>query len=532
MQLTRTRGYLGECFAVCSRGPADKATGVLVLPPLGYEDTSSYRPLRVLADAMARAGHLVLRLDWPGLGDSAGAALDEDLHERRLRAVRAGVAALREAGCAKVTGVGVRAGALLGLAAGGLDELVAWGMPPSGKRYLREEKAFHRLAARSFGEVVGDPLPEGSQEAGGFLHGPAVVEALTALTLDTVEVPGRVLLIGRDDAEPDEASVAALAAETLLGSGLGALLENAYHASLDERIREAVVGWLDDEPGAPEHVELADELVGDGWRERPWSLHVGDHQLAGVVCEALRGGQAWQVFFNAGGIRRCGPNRLWTTTARRLAAEGRPSLRFDVHDVGDSDGTDEPWPDLEAMYAEHSIADALAAVDWVEDQGARSIDVAGLCSGAFLGAQTSARRTIRRAVLFNGLAFVWDDDARASSMTAHIRGSLFDARRWKRLLTGKIDARALARSIASKARLRAARIGRSAERDPVDALMEVVRDRGTELVLVSSERDPSIAYLEGHVPTERRPALTLLPGADHTIRPVQLHPKVVDLIAG
>ena len=49
--------------------------------------------------------------------------------------------------------------------------------------------------------------------------------------------------------------------------------------------------------------------------------------------------------------------------------------------------------------------------------------------------------------LFNGLAFVWDDDARASSMTSQIGRSLLDARRWRRLLTGRIDARALARSI-------------------------------------------------------------------------------------
>ena len=33
-------------------------------------------------------------------------------------------------------------------------------------------------------------------------------------------------------------------------------------------------------------------------------------------------------------MRRCGPNRLWTRAARQLAAQGQPSLRLDVHDVG------------------------------------------------------------------------------------------------------------------------------------------------------------------------------------------------------
>lgn len=95
--------------------PRGRPWGGLILPPLGYEDTSAYRPLRILADALAEAGFLTLRLDWPGLGDSAGSALDEDLPLRRLEAVRAALQALREAGHASVGVVGVRAGGLLAM---------------------------------------------------------------------------------------------------------------------------------------------------------------------------------------------------------------------------------------------------------------------------------------------------------------------------------------------------------------------------------------------------------------------------------
>ncbi len=535
--IRRRRGYLGGAFVVVHRPQgATRRAAVLLLPPLGYEDTSAYRPLRVLADALAERGHVVLRLDWPGLGDSPGCALDDDLHARRLDAARSARDALRAAG-AHVIALGVRAGGLLALAAGGFDDLVLWGVPPSGKRYLREERAFHRLASKGFGDVEGEPLPEGAQEAGGFLHGPAVVTALEAL-IPGATAAGRALLIGRDDAAPEEALVAALdGAELTLeqGSGLGALLENAYHATLDAAVRDTVLAWMPTESGEVAELHLEAELVLDHARERPWELEVDGRMLSGVVClpATPRSEQDWQVFFNAGGIRRSGPNRLWTRAARQLAGIGRASLRFDVHDVGDSDGTDQPWSDLEAMYAEASVADALAAVDWVIDQGAAAIDVAGLCSGAFLGAQVSARRTVRRAVLFNGLAFVWDDDARASSMTAHIRGSLLDGRRWRRLLTGKIDARALAGSIVRKGRLRAASLWASeGAPDPVDALLQEVMARGTDLRLVSSEGDPSIAYLDAHVPPDRRPPRTLLAGADHTIRPVQLHPRVVDFVLG
>lgn len=518
-------------------------TGVLLLPPLAYEDTSAYRPLRVLADAVASAGHLVLRLDWPGQGDSQAEALSPQLHELRLGVVVEAAARLRAAGCQQVLGIAVRAGGLLALASGAFDALALWDCPATGRRYLREQKAFHRMAAASFGGgPAATPSPEGSIEAGGFLHGPEVVGALEAFDpKSAVRAVKRALLIGRDGAAPDAGLVEALRAggaevEVEQGQGMAVLLENAYHADLAAGVRERIVDWV----GTPAELhepdlDLAPSLVLDRGVERPWLERGGAGQLSGIVCEPQHGarpGMAWTVFLNAGGIRRCEPNRLWTLAARALAAQGRPSLRFDVRDVGDSDGSAEPHQDLEAMYAPTSIDDAVQAVDWARDQGAASVDVVGLCSGAFLGAQVSARRSIRRALLFNCLAFVWDEEARASSMTAHIRGSLFDARRWKRLLTGKIDARALARAIVNKGRLRLRALRTGEQADAVEALLTEIQARGTQLHLVYSEGDPAIAYLAGHVPADRQPPTTVLPGADHTVRPVALHSRVVDLILG
>jgi hypothetical protein len=398
------------------------------------------------------------------------------------------------------------------------------------------------MAAAAFGKVEGPPLPEGSIEAGGFFHNKAVVEGLGAIdpALAPTEGLRRVLLISRDGSPADAGlgttfAKRGIAVDHLVGSGLSAMLENAYQAGLSASVMQGVLSWL----GPPtqqqqRRVSLAPALHLPALIERPWSLSAGAGTLSGIVCapaqQSIENAQ-WNVFFNAGGIRRCGPNGLWTRAARTLAASGRPSLRFDVRDVGDSDGTDQPHADLEAMYAHSSVEDALAAVDWVADQNARHIDVTGLCSGAFLGAQVSARRTIRRAVLFNGLAFVWNDDARASSMTSQVRGSLFNARRWRRLLTGKIDARALLRSFKDKARLRAHQFwSPSSTPDPVATLLAEVQARGTDLCLVSSEGDPSIAYLESHVLPGHRPSIHIVPGADHTLRPVQLHEAVVNLI--
>ncbi|MDP2307741.1 MAG: alpha/beta fold hydrolase [Pseudomonadota bacterium] len=552
----RARYYLGEAFVV-EHGPASGAvrgTAILILPPMGYEDTCAYRPLRVLADALARAGHVVMRIDWPGLGDSARDDGDPALVDRCREAVAAAAASLRARGFTRVAAVGVRAGGLIALASDALDELVLWATPPRGKGYLREERAFHKMAAHAYGDPPAGrpPLPEGAVEAGGFVYNPRTVAALEGLVaaelaaqLATTRRVRRVLLIERDGTAPLSAFTDALAgagAEVSVSSasGLGSLLENPYEAALDPSVEAAVLGWFSLGAGVivPLTTARKDTIVLDsGVRERPWVHRGGAGELSGIVCEPAGGapaGAAWTLFFNAGGIRRAGPCRLWTTAARSLAAAGHPSLRFDVRGVGDSDGSSIPHRDLEEMYSESSIEDALAAYDALRARGAGAIDVVGLCSGAFLGVQVAVRRPVRRALLFNGLAFVWNDDARASGVTAHIRGSLLNARRWRRLLTGRIDAVALARAVVSKSRIT---LGEAASRlrgepppDEVAALLRAVARSGTDLHLVSSEGDPSIAYLERHLPPRQRPRLTVLPGVDHTIRPIWAHAGVVQLI--
>jgi pimeloyl-ACP methyl ester carboxylesterase len=543
--ILRDRYYLGEAFVV-EHAPAggEASAAVLLLPPLGYEDTSAYRPLRVLADALAGAGHLVLRLDWPGLGDSALDDHHPQLVERQQAAAVQAAASLRRRGFDHVTAIGVRAGGLLALSVEGIDGVVLWGVPASGRSYLREVAVFHKLAARAYGTPPADApqLPGGSIEAGGFL-----ITAETAAALRALEPAGpleQVLLIAREGTEPPPPLLKRLAArgaqvEVEPAGGVGDLLENPYHSSLSEPALQAIQAWLAGrEPTVFGPHEGERQLVLEGGVvERPWIEAGGAGELSGICCEPAGGaapGAVWTIFFNAGGVRRSGPNRLWTRAARELAAQGRPSLRLDVRDVGDSDGATTPHSDLEAMYSADSIEDGLSAVDALQREGAGGVDVVGLCSGAFMGAQVAALRSVRCATLVNGLAFVWDDEARVSSMTSHIRGSLFDARRWKRLLTGRIDARALARSVLSRVKLSvAAQVSRARGEAPVSEvarLLESVSDRGTRIRLISSEGDPSIQYLYRHVDAERRPELVIVSGVDHTIRPIWAHSVIVDWI--
>lgn len=549
----RTRHYLGETFAV-EHAPAEdgfSGLGVLLLPPLGYEDTCAYRPLRVLADRLAARGHLVLRLDWPGHGDSAREPLDIDLVALAREAVARAAAHLRARGASRVAGIAVRAGGLLALASEGLDDLALWAVPASGKAYLREERAFHQMAARAYGEAPPEavPPPDGALEAGGFLYGPRTVAAFDGLTAEDLAAKGRwgrALLLGRDGlAVPEglEAAFAGSGAEVQAASpqGLADLLENAYKSELRPAVAELFETWLEPSRPAAPGALLPEEMAGSlalpgGVRERPLVLAGGAGELSGILCEpegGTRAGAPWTLFFNAGGIRRAGPNRLWTRAARALARQGVPSLRFDVRDVGDSDGVETPHPDLEAMYSESAIADALQAYDWLKARGAGAIDVVGLCSGSFLGVQTADRRPVRRALLINCLAFVWNDDARVSGVTSHIGSSLLDGRRWRRLLSGRIPAGRVMKALGARVWMALASPFQPREgEDEVAALLRRVAARGTDLRLVSSEGDPSLPYLERHLPPDARPPVTLLPGVDHTVRPVWAHGRVVRLVLG
>jgi hypothetical protein len=523
---------------------------VVMCPPLGYEETCSYRPLRVLADRIAEAGHVVLRQDWPGLGDSGLDDGHPELVQQWVRSAEAAASHLRRRGFQHVVGIGVRAGGLLALKADGLDDLVLWGLPASGKAFLREEKAFNMLAAQDYGAPSEEvpALPEGSIEAGGFFYSPTTVSALQSLaaTQLAAEKPrGRVLLIPRDDGSlPQGLSEAFESANTGVSiasaQGLGALLKDAYQSELSPDIVAAILEWIPTATDCMTRVPMEGRYrldVGQGCAESIWTGQGGAGELCGVICEPEGGivpGAAWTLFLNTGGIRRAGPNRLWTRAARALAAAGRPSLRLDVRDLGDSDGVSQPHADLEELYSQASVADVLVAIDAMKARGAGSVDVVGICSGAFLGLQAAAQRDVRSALLINALAFIWDDDARTGGMSERLSGAVADARQWRRLLTGEIGLKRVMKAVGTKAKKTISGLfaGGGKAPDSVEQLFRTVEKRGTAIHLVASQGDVSLGYLARHLDPMTPRKQTVVPGVDHTFRPLWVHARVVEMVLG
>jgi alpha-beta hydrolase superfamily lysophospholipase len=132
-------GRDGELFGIyhAASGAATKA--VLLCAPLGQEYIRCHRLYRQLASALAAEGIPVLRFDYYGCGDSAGASNEVDW-DRCLRDIATAAAELRSrSGVDRVSAFGARLGASLALAAAPtaqLTDLVAWDPVIDGRAYV------------------------------------------------------------------------------------------------------------------------------------------------------------------------------------------------------------------------------------------------------------------------------------------------------------------------------------------------------------------------------------------------------------
>jgi pimeloyl-ACP methyl ester carboxylesterase len=125
--------------------------------------------------------------------------------------------------------------------------------------------------------------------------------------------------------------------------------------------------------------------------------------LTGTVCQPSADAAATGVIlFNAGVIHRIGPHRLNVRMARRLAAHGIPSIRFDLAGQGDS-ARDERF----TSAAELIFASARAAMDALQSAtGVQRILVFGFCSGAYHAFRFAERDTrIGGLIMFDAFAY-------------------------------------------------------------------------------------------------------------------------------
>lgn len=532
-------------YQAASNGPT--GTAVLLVPPFGWDDQTSYRARRDWSVALSQSGFSNLRIDLPGTGDSSGSACDAGLLDSWTAAVASGVDWLRSAGAVRVAVISLGLGGLVTLnALAGrtiIDDLVLWGVPTTGKAWLREFKAFGRLEQSQTGESPED-TSEGELCAGGHVLTPATIDDIS--TLDAAELlrdagPKRALVLGRDGSGPDKRLVEALASagaevRTDPGRGWGDALARPQ-CTAPTLVFETVNAWLSEQAKPGRALDIgaiatSAELGSKGVRvrETPIVFEGAGQQLYAILTEPVdappAGGTA--ILFNAGAIRRIGPNRMWTEAARRWAAAGVPVLRVDVQGIGDAGGDGSAYSESdESFYTNDLTEQCRAAMDLAVARGLpQSFLLGGLCSGAFWAFQLALSEERVKAIA-----------------ALNPRMLLFDARteggRELRKLTRLLTASGLRNLMREKRKLRRAwRLVRHllwrTEHDQLTHaatdlslldLLSRINERGLSLhigfsgdepLLDELRKDPGLAALEA-----RGAQLHELPSRSHTLKPLR-----------
>ena len=549
------------------------ATGVVLCPPFGWEEMCTYRTRRAWADALARAGHPAVRIDLPGTGDSAGSPRDP----QRLAAWTAAVAAaarwLRdETGCGRVAGLGIRFGGMIAWLAAArgapIDDLVLWAPPTRGSRLLREVRASgvleidarlepddaHTAGSRNSATPAED---DGFLDMAGRIMTKETVESLAQLDLTQLPLADpacrRVLVFEGDGVAMDqrlhdyfEASGADVTVAS--GEGYGAMMHYARYARTPTAAIARSISWLS-EPGGPggrsSSVAVDPpptavptlptlELDHDGVaiRETPIELEPG--RRFGILAEpaAVTSADVCAVLFNAGSDRRTGPNRSWVEIARRWAARGVPTVRYDQPGIGDSDGDERTYEDLAAYYDPRITDHTIAILDELQARGLPGRFVlAGFCSGGYWSLQGAlADPRVVGAFAINLPFFVWTWWSRRvlhgwwvyrkhrSDDPVIIAGTLWALKRAARMLP--LGRRVLLRALPWVPQR-------------LDVDLNQLRDQGTEVLLMFRPIEPLYKDLlaDGRIDRLRElPNVQVkrIPGSDQTFRPLPLQRYVSD----
>ena len=418
---------------------AARASGILILPPVGYQWWSTHRSLRVLAERLADAGHVAMRLDYDGTGDSAGDQWEPDRVAAWRESVAAAVAALRAMGCVRVQLVGVRLGATLALLDGArldVDGVAAWAPVTSGRRWSRELK------------MLGDAVPEDGDRCGaGTIASAGIVfsaqtmadlGALAVAKLDATPAP-RVLLVDAAVDEPAAGHLRALGcdvdARALPGGDL-ALEQPTEDATVPEAILDAVCGWLADPGDAPPLDPPAGSasasISWDGTPIREEVVRLGPERFVGILSTPAAQGAAGPtlVFLNTGSEPHVGPGRAWVEFARGLAARGHRCLRVDWRGWGES-------PDAGRApgrpYDPPGEDDTLAIVAGLRREGHEQIVLVGLCASAWMALRAVLRDPTVGVIALNPQLYWHQGDPVIALLDVSIRWRRAVADRERRL---------------------------------------------------------------------------------------------------
>lgn len=420
--------------------PSGRARGgVVICPPFVREHLQAHYALRLLAEQLAAHELVVLRLDYDGMGDSAGDISDPRRVDAWLQSIREGMELVQSAGAKELSLVGMRIGATLAARAAAdrpkVAQLVMWDPCESGRSYLREQAAMTAVVLRS------DPkLADGGMDTPGLQLREDTVRELEGLRLDRLPgaVASRVLVLTREDRDPATRVMARLGAavEHREARGQAELMDVGMPwLKIPYRTISEVAGWLAEGAAtatpericAPPPAEAATVMTLPDGRpvvERP--VFMPPAGLFGMVTEVpgqlQRGPTA--VFVNVANGHHVGPNRMWVDLARRWAAHGLSSVRIDLSGLGESP--------LRSSSQEHFVARSPEAFEDMADVARavapadpRGVVLVGHCASAYQSIESALELGAAGVVAINPvLTFVPPEFERDQPLDGRRRAAL------------------------------------------------------------------------------------------------------------
>ncbi len=226
---------------------------------------------------------------------------------------------------------------------------------------------------------------------------------------------------------------------------------------------------------------------------------------------------------------RAGPHRMFVNAARRLANDGIASLRFDLRGRGDSDG-DTNATDLDGM-----ISDLLAATNFIRAEArVERVWPIGICSGGnvVLGA-ASLDKSFAGLILWSTPLFALqkpptDRALRSAFFLADYAKKLLRRETYAKLLAGKIDFRAVTRTIKGRPKPD----GFDPKDSRRDVMAELIGYRGPALFIYGSRDDESIGAPEYYAAFCKRRGIRAtfhtVEGANHSYYSIAWEREVIE----
>lgn len=387
-------------------------SGVILLPPIGYEYWTTHRALRELAEQLARSGHSVLRIDYRGTGDSSGDKWDASILSQWKRDIQLSALELRKSGVTSIALVGLRIGALLALILAkevDANAVVAWIPVTAGRRYVKELQLLSTQAPENCLTVGGSH----TRFLAGCVFTSALLAELSALSVDTVQTTARILVLDRPDKpsskefkEKLNSTGALVQYESIEGADQMLDVPTEYATTPTAHLN-AIVEWL-----RPQATEGGMGLIQSGKLNRnschfaydgtmltEREVRLGKDQLVGIECApANQTPRATVVFLNTGSEPHIGPGRAWVELGRQLAATGYRTIRVDFQGWGESpDNGFAPG----RPYDSHSVDDAHQIAEALVARGDNKIIFVGLCASAWVSLRDCQHLQIDGLIAFN-----------------------------------------------------------------------------------------------------------------------------------